>query len=347
MIHRCCRVGFGNRRIVHLWRSALLSRFFSYPGPRRLIVAALFVFCCAPLAQAETVHVAASAEAGLPYVQARQQALERAFVEAVTLEATRMLPAALPQERAQTLRGHLAPLAGDLAMSYQETAGTKQSQSASQTSATGTPPVFGVELDVEVNRPALRGLLLRLGLLSTGARNYSLRLGPGVVEKDLAGCEEVSRLMGLSQTTPAPLEVTLERLPQGYYKGVLRQPGNAAAAVVVADDKDLVGLWQKIWGQLFAGKDFRPGGASRWVDVSGFSGVEAVHGFDQILSTWDEAIQDVALVSVELRPQGISARWSARVVQQNKLASRLAEALPQRGLTLARAAALLGDAAKP
>jgi hypothetical protein len=312
-----------------------------------MIVAAFFVFCCASLAQAETVHVTASAEAGLPYVQARQQALERAFVEAVTLEATRMLPAALPQDRAQALRHHLTPLAGDLAMSYQETAGTKQSQSASQMSATGTPAAFGVELDVEVNRPALRGLLLRLGLLSTGARNYSLRLGPGVVEKDLAGCEEMSRLMGLSRTAPAPLEVTLERLPQGYFKGVLRQPGNAGAAVVVADDKDLVGLWQKVWGQLFAGKDFRPGGASRWVDVSGFSGVEAVHGFDQTLSTWDEAIQDVALVSVDMRPQGVSARWSVRVVQQNKLASRLAETLPQRRLTLARAAVLLGDAATP
>ncbi len=106
-------------------------------------------------------------------------------------------------------------------------------------------------------------------------------------------------------------------------------------------------MWQNLWGMLFAGRDFRPGGAARYVDLSGWRGLDGVLDFDRLLSGWDDCVQDVQVATLDVRSGGISARWSVRVVNQARLAERLREALPARKLTLARPEALLGGAARP
>lgn len=313
-------------------------------------------------ALAAPVRAAATADAATPPALARQQALERAFTQAVMLEAGRILPAPLTEARTAFLRSFLEPRAMELVVSYQEAPGAKASPPASSTA--NTPPTLPapeaqvhhqpspsengqaaplqLELDVEVNRPALRGILQRFGLLSGGTRTYALRLGPGVTEQDFRALEAVNQFMGLTRAPTASLDISLERLPQGYYKGILRQPGNAQASVIVADGKDLPTLWQNLWGQLFEGREFRPGGASRWLEVGGFASVELVNAFGQVLAGWDESLQNVVILSLDVRKTGISARWSVRMVDRAKLAARFAEALPPRGLALIRPEMLLG-----
>lgn len=302
------------------------------------------------LALAAPVRAAATADAATPPALARQQALERAFTQAVMLEAGRILPAPLTEARTAFLRSFLEPRAMELVVSYQEAPGAKPSPPAPEAQAhhqpspseNGQAAPLQLELDVEVNRPALRGILQRFGLLSGGTRTYALRLGPGVTEQDFRALEAVNQFMGLTRAPTASLDISLERLPQGYYKGILRQPGNAQAAVIVADGKDLPTLWQNLWGQLFEGREFRPGGASRWLEVGGFASVELVNAFGQVLAGWDESLQNVVILSLDVRQTGIAARWSVRMVDRAKLAARVAEALPPRGLALIRPEMLLG-----
>lgn len=307
------------------------------------------------LALAAPVRAAAAADAATPPALARQQALERAFTQAVMLEAGRILPAPLAEARTAFLRSFLEPRAMELVVSYQEAPGAKPSPatpslpsgpeanhqpSLSENGQASAP--LQLELDVEVNRPALRGILQRFGLLSGGTRTYALRLGPGVAEQDFRALEALNTFMGLTRAPTADLDISLERLPQGYYKGILRQPGNAQAAVIVADGKDLPTLWQNLWGQLFEGREFRPGGASRWLEVGGFASVELVSAFGHVLAGWDESLQNVVILSLDVRQTGIAARWSVRMVDRAKLAARFAEALPPRGLALVRPEVLLG-----
>lgn len=317
-----------------------------------LALAALLL-CAAP-ALAEPLHVSAPLDPALPQAQARQQALDRAMAEAVLQDALRVLPAPLSQPRAEALRRHLEPKSRELVLSYQETVAKPQPHPEGQAVPAPTPSLASaqataLEFDIEVNRPALRTQLQNLGLLSGGARGYVLRLGPGVAEGQLKALDELSLLMGLERVaagSPAPLDITLEKLPQGYYKAVLRQaaPGSQPLA---ADGSDLPGVWRNLFAMLFSGRDYRPGGAARPLDISGWRAVDGVLDFDRLLASWDDCLQDVRLSSTLMADGGITGRWTARITNQARLSARLAETLPARGLKLSRPESLAGGALQP
>lgn len=293
---------------------------------------AVLLLCLAAPALAEPVHVSAQADEGLPRVQARQQILERALAAAVFQEAQGLLPGPVPAARIEALRQYLSPHSLDLVQSYQETPTAKAAQSeaaAPQDAAQSAPLVL--DFDVEVNRAALRQMLVRLGFFAGAKhpRTFVLRLGQGVTEQGVKVLQGQNVLLGLTRAAQAPVEVTLEKLPQGYLKAVLRSGTDSLAA----DAGDLPGLWLEAWGRFFAGRGQQAGAGARLLLVSGFATVDAVQEFSRTLAGWDDAVQDAAVATVGLAGGGISARFAVRVVSQDRLDAHLKDYLPGRRLT--------------
>jgi hypothetical protein len=246
----------------------------------------------------------------------------------------------LPGQRAELLRQFLAPRAAGLVLSFQEAAAAKPHASASADKAAPAP----LEMDVEVNRAAISELLTHLGLLA-GARHpraFSLRLGPGVAEADLKPLADLLALQGLARQAPTPaptpasapaqVQVTLERVPQGYLKGVLY----AGANTFVADSQDMARLWLDLWGRYFSAREQQPGGTGSPVAISGFSQVGAVLEFTKTLQSWDDCLREVQLNVIDMRVGNSTGRWSARLTSPERLAARLKEYLPSRKLTAVR-----------
>lgn len=290
---------------------------------------------------AETIRVKAAADADAAPVQARQQAQERAFAEAVLQTAQRMLPAPLPAPRAALLRQFLAPRSANLVQSFQEAAPARPAAAPApgQTPAQGQTPPLALEMDVEVNRPALNDLLLRLGLLAGPAhpRIFALSLSAGVAEQELKPLEDLLTLQNLTRTDAAVaknlVQVGLERVAQGgYYKAVLSQ----GTKTLVADGRDLPQLWLDLWGQYFSAREQQPGAGSSQLSVSGFALVDGVLDFTRTLASWDDCLREVQLHVVDIRPGDSAARWSARVTSPERLNARLQEHLSSRKLKAAR-----------
>lgn len=295
-------------------------------------------------ALAEPIRVSAESDQGLDPVQGRQQAQERAFVEAVFKTAQKILPAPLPSPRAELLRQFLAPRASALVQSFQEPAAAKPAAAPADKSQSAKPPAhaadkpaaatFPLELDVEVDRTALRDLLTRLGLLA-GVRHpggFMLSLGKGVSEADLKPLADVMALQGLTRQPQAPLRVTLERVPQGYLKAVLWQD----AKTYVTDSAEMTQVWLDLWGRFFAAREQQPGGTGRPIEITGFTKVDALLEFTKVLQGWDDCVREVQLSTVEIRLGNSTALWTARVTNADRLAARLKEYLPGRKLSAVR-----------
>lgn len=302
---------------------------------------------CSP-ALAEPIHVSAASDVGLEQVQARQQAKERAFAEAVFLTAQRLLPAPLAAPRNELLRQFLTPRAPGLVQSFQETTPVKQPASASVEKAAPekTTPVkppahaagekalsapLTLEMGVEVNRPAIRELLLRLGLLAgpKHPKAFALRLGKGVAEPDLKPLSDMLALQGLTRAAQAPVQATLERVPQGYLKAVLW----ADAKTYAADGQDMTQLWLDLWGKYFSAREQQPGGLGSPIEVSGFGQVDAVLEFTRTLQSWDDCVREVQLHGIDVSAGNSTGRWTVRLTNPQRLDARLKEYLPGRKLT--------------
>ncbi|MBU1230758.1 MAG: hypothetical protein KKA55_04350 [Proteobacteria bacterium] len=291
-----------------------------------------FLHAFALPACAEPIRVSASADAGADPVLGRQQAQERAFLEAVCQTAQRLVPAPLPESRAALLRRHLAPRAANLVQSFQEVAAPRPAVAAAPVPAQAGP--LTLDVDVEVHRAALNGLLLRLGLLAGPARPrvFALRLGNGVAEKDVQALGDLLALQDLTRAAQAPVQVSLERLPQGYLKAVLRQDSKA----FVADGQDLGLVWQDVWGQYFSSAEQLPGAGTVFFAVSGFAVSEGALEFTRVLAAWDDCLREVQLHALDVWPGNSAARWSARVTNPDRLNARFQDYLPSRKLTVAR-----------
>jgi hypothetical protein len=300
----------------------------------------LFLATALPLsAFAEPIRVSAAADPGADPVQARQQIQERVFAEAVFQTAQRLLPSPLPESRAALLRQYLTPRAAQFVQSFQESPAAKPNAPASavqspvQTSVQTQTQPLSLEMDVEVSRAALSDLLLRLGLLA-GARHphvFALRLAGGLTEKDLK-LGDLLVLQGLSRTAAAPVQLSLERVPQGYLKAVLRQETKA----FVADGQDMDKVWLDVWGQYFSAREQQPGVWAMPIEISGFALVDEVLDFTKVLASWDDCLREVRLHRVDVRPGNNAAHWTARVTSPERLNARLNEYLPGRKLTAVR-----------
>jgi hypothetical protein len=231
----------------------------------------------------------------------------------------------------------------DYVHAYQEVPAAKPAQEASQSPASPNaheaPAASPLELevDVEVNRTHLRHTLVRLGF-SVGpqqAVGYGLRLGRGVTDADAKSLEPLDLLLGLAREPQSPVgvtaEVTLERMPQGYYKAVLRH-GSTALAV---DATALPALWLEVWGKYFEEAQRQAGPGMQRLAIVGFSGIDAALELLQTMSAWHEAVQEPKLAMLEMAGATVNAQFVCRVINQQALDDRLAEALGPRKLSLA------------
>ena len=307
------------------------------------LVAAALVAFAAP-AGAELLRVKASADAGLPQAQARQQALERALAQAIFEEARRMLPGPVTQARLDAMRAHFAPMAQGYVLTYQEVPAAKplDGPAAGTVGSAAVAPPLELEIDVEANRPNLRLALARLGFFAGPPQplEFVLRLGAGVTQKDARELDSANLLLGIApgkaDAGQQLAEVILERLPQGYYKAVLRQ----GAKAFVADAASLPALWLDIWGKYFVETQRQAGPGMQRLHVAGFAGVEAALELLQAMTAWDEAIQEAKLAVLEMDGVTVGAQYTCRVINQQALDKRLGEALASRKLRLASQAGL-------
>lgn len=330
------------------------AKLFSKVLPTAARAAALCLLLClatvalgafAAPARAETLRVKTLADAGLPQAQARQQALERALSQAVFEEARRMAPGPVQQARLDALHAHFAPMAQGYVLTYQEVLPAKPQESHPAGPAVSPPPAshaaaasaLELEVDVEVNRQNLRLALVRLGFFAAPPQplEFVLRLGAGLAEKDARELESVNLLLGIAprkgdagQQLP---EANLERLPQGYYKAVLRVGGKS----LVADAASLPALWLDIWGKYFVETQRQSGPGMQRLHIAGFAGVEVALELLQAMTAWDEAIQEAKLALLEMDGASVSAQYTCRVINQQALDKRLGEALANRKLRLA------------
>jgi hypothetical protein len=283
-------------------------------------------------ALAEPIHVSAVADTGADPVQARQLAQDRAFAEAVFQTALRLLPTPLSAPRSELLRLFLAPRATALVQSFQEAAPAKQPVPPAAEKAPSAS--LALEMDVEVNRAGISDLLTRLGLLAEARHpgGFTLRLGKGVAEQDLKPLTDMLALQGLTRLAQAPVQVSLERVPQGYLKAVLWQEAKS----FVADGQDMIQVWLDLWGQYFSAREQQPGGVGSPIEVSGFSSMDAVLEFTKTLQSWDDCLREVQLHVVDIRAGNSAARWTVRLTNPERLAARLREYLPSRKLTAVR-----------
>ncbi|MHC1751720.1 hypothetical protein [Humidesulfovibrio sp.] len=292
----------------------------------------------------------ASADAGLPQAQARQQALERALAQAIFEEARRMLPGPVSHERLDALRAHFAPMAQGYVLTYQEVLAAKPQDGPAGGTAVSIAPsphataasALELEVDVEANRPNLRLALARLGFFAGPPQplGFVLRLGAGVTEKEARELASANLLLGIApgkaDASQQLAEVSLERLPQGYYKAVLRQ----GAKALVADAASLPALWLDIWGKYFVETQRHAGPGMQRLHVAGFTGVDAALELLQTMTAWDEAIQEAKLAVLEMDGATVGAQFTCRVINQQALDKRLGEALASRKLRLAGQAGL-------
>ncbi|MGE4264196.1 MAG: hypothetical protein AB7E46_06965 [Desulfovibrio sp.] len=291
---------------------------------------------------AETVRVRTLADVGLPQVQARQQALERALAEAVYTQARRLLPVLVPQIRLEALRTRLAPHALEYVHAYQEVPAARPAQDPPQSAAQPNAPEASaaspleLEVEVQVNQTHLRHALVRLGFFAGPQQTvgYGLRLGRGVTEADAKSLESLDLLLGLAREPQnrigAAAEVTLERLPQGYYKAVLRH-GTTALAV---DASTLPDLWLEVWGKFFEEAQHQAGPGMQRLSIAGFAGVDAALDLLQAMSAWHEAVQEPKLSMLVMERETVNAQFVCRVINQQALDARLVEALGPRKLSL-------------
>lgn len=120
-------------------------------------LSALMLFCCAMFASADQIRVLVPADENATAMQIRQTALEQGFAEAVTKAVNSMLPSPLSVERTDLLKEYYTGKAARYVLGYKEL--------GARTSMDG----FVLDLDVNIDRRAVRSSVEELGLFRTAA----------------------------------------------------------------------------------------------------------------------------------------------------------------------------------
>lgn len=275
---------------------------------------------CASAVSAEEVQVFKPAEAGVSAVQLRKAAQAMAFEQAVFQAALRLLPCEPNEQRRETLRQLLAQDPGQFVQEYAELA------------AKAAPEGVSLQLEVEVDRQALRESLVRVGAVAGCGKptSFSFKPGPGLSAQDVKLVEGLMALAGLSRSEGALPELSLERGASGPYRGTLRTAQTSFSAA----NKDLRALWSALLGRHFAQEqDKATRSNARVLRVSGWFAPDGLSEFDRVLREWDGVVRDVQLIEMDIQPVGIVGEWRVRVVDAKAFEVKLRDYLPGRGLS--------------
>ncbi len=268
---------------------------------------------------AAEVQVFKVAEEGVAGLELRNQALDMAFGEAVFQDAVKILPCVVSATRQDLLREYLGDTAGQYVTGYREI--------SSKASNEG----LALEVDVDVNRRALREMLQKMGIYYTCAKNKTAAIRVTGLEAP----DEADRLKGLlilsgiRHAEGVLPELSLMREVDGRWEGVLRTSENKWTS----SSEDLSSVWIALWGRYFSGQDtYGAGPASEILKVSGWFMPDGVYEFDRVLAGWEGVVEESELLDLEMRNSGITAKWSVRVTDLQLLKLKLREYLPGRGL---------------
>jgi hypothetical protein len=300
----------------------LFGRLMRHALP--LALAGAFCLGTAAGVQARQVDVLWSADAGVRDAAAEENmpasasaAREKAFEQAVWLEALSMADDGLSDARRELLREFIVPRAMEYVQSYSEL--------GSASSDSGTT----LSVDVLVNRRALKDTLRGLGCMRGSAEpvEYMLTIGGASDVWDELG--RLQALYNTRVTQNASVAVFLEHRGD-MWTGRLDAGGHSRAA----SGTTLADAWHGIWAQYFSSLAAAQGPHDALVlQVSGWFTPDGVESFDKELSSWDRDFDEAGLAQVSMEAAGISARWVLRGASRGALERRLEAALEGKGLS--------------
>lgn len=285
-----------------------------------LVAGLLLALLLAGVARAAEVRVFLPREQGMSATELRAKTLALGFQEGVYQTALKLLPQALPEERAALLREVLDPAAERYVLGYKELA--------------VTPDKDGLHLvvDVNVDRRGLRTVLQQMGLFHTlGAPvEANVVTEPTLTDADLQTLAKLETLTGIRPSAAPYPELRIGREADGHVRGVL----HAASGNWSALDTDVRTVWMNLWERYFAGVA-ASGSDSRTevLSVRGWFAPDGATEFDSELRGWDALLRDVRLIDMNLATEGVSARWALGVTDRAALIARLNAYLPSRGLS--------------
>lgn len=271
-------------------------------------------------ASAGEVRVFKPKEKDVSPMALRNQAMAEGFALAVLDAAKPMLPAPLNEARAELFKEYLADHAKPFVLGYNIL--------SSQDMDAG----LIVRMDVKVNKKTLREGLKRMGFFATaqGAKVAAVAWPDDLDEEALAQLRGLVTLTNIQVTDSVLPSFTLTRGPKEAYKARL----TLGDREWMAGGKDMATVWFELWGKYFSrseAKSFRS--STQLLSISGWFSPDGVLEFDRVLRDWDSAIQEVKLVEMDMQPAGVGASWDVRIVNMNRLNSKLQAYLPQRGLS--------------
>lgn len=287
----------------------------------RLFLTALLGLClCAGAAHATSVRVFKPGEAGVSPMELRNRAMAEGFAQAVLDEARRMLPAELDEARFELFRRYLVDYSKPYVQGYKIL------------SSEAMDAGLILNLDVIIDKTALRNGLKRMGLMATALtpQPASLTLPQGLDDEENAALAGLVALTGLRQEPVSSPVLILEKGAGKVYTARLDSDNRSWTA----HGKDLSVVWFDIWGQYFTRAEVRDARTNHYeLSVAGWFLPDAALEFDRMLRQWDSAVQEVELVELDMQPSGVGASWSVRVISGKRLDSLLLGYLPQRGLS--------------
>lgn len=275
---------------------------------------------CAAVVSADEVQVFLPASEELSDMQMRANAQAACFAEAALREADKMLSAPLAPERREALRAYYMEKAGDFVLSFKVVSTTPSEEGLS------------MDMDVVMNRTPLRHDLGRLGLLRHAAEPVAANvvLVEPFSEDANATLAHSMLLTNVVQDDNAPVNVRLAYGKTKVWRGSIdggESFGFSGSAKTLSD------LWFDLWAKYFAKQaNDAPVADGTIVSVSGWFNPDGVMDFDRVFRRWDDAVQDVELLDMNMVASGVSAAWRVRVTNRGLLDSRMEGYLPERGL---------------
>lgn len=284
------------------------------------VLAVLCVMLFPGLSLADKVEVYTVREENMSPMELRTRALAEGFAKAVAGETQAMLGGALDANRLEAVRRYFVGHATDYIQGY------------NILSSEDVEDGLFATLDVRVNRGTLRDGLTRLGFFETvkAPQPASVSWPADLTDDELAELQSLAVMSGLAREEGVYPAFTLERGPEGTYKGTLATDTEEWTSA----GQDMAVVWASLWTRFFSlPKDDGEGPKRQQLVISGWFTPDGALEFDGVLRGWDFAVQNARLVEMDIQPTGVGATWDMSILDGKRLATLLNSYLPQRGLS--------------
>jgi hypothetical protein len=286
----------------------------------------MFGLCLALMLCATAAFADQRVEVELSGAGSRQEAIEKGFDKALSMEVSAMAP--VSASRLEAVMGVLKGERDALVSGYGEVS-TSERPLEDGTNATAA----FLSMDVRINAARLKTRLRELGVMSTlsAPQPYVLRLS-GVDPAETTGLGRLQELSGLRSVAAADEGVPVLSLSRGgaWYAALTSGEWSATRS-----GKSLDEAWLSVWKDFF----MRPSrqsaqGQGLEVRVSGWLSSMGPMEFDRLMDTWDAEIDHKDLLGVEMDGPGMTGDWRIRTGSRPAFEQRLGDAARAQGLSV-------------